>query len=141
MDIGPMRREEIDEVAGLWRQCGLVVPWNDPAADIALARSGSNADILVLRAGRRIAASVLVGHDGHRGWVYYVSVNPDCRGLGYGRAIMAAAEAWLAERKLAKAQLMIRPANRAVRDFYAALGYAETPRVVMAKWFDGRTTE
>ena len=135
-----MRDDETAAVAALWQRCGLVVPWNDPAADIALARSVANADVLVMRLDRQIAATALVGHDGHRGWVYYVAVDPDRRGRGLGRAIMATAEAWLAERRLPKLQLMIRPTNHAVKDFYAALGFVEKPRLVMDKWFDGRTT-
>ena len=140
MDISPIRDGEATAVAALWERCGLVVPWNDPAADIALARSVANADVLVMRLNRQIAATALVGHDGHRGWVYYVAVDPRRRGRGLGRAIMATAEAWLAERRLPKLQLMIRPTNHAVQDFYAALGFVEKPRLVMDKWFDGRTS-
>src|ERR1043165_3101357 len=57
-------------------RCGLTRPWNDPAADIALARRGANATILIGRADGAIVASALIGHDGHRGWVYYVAVDP-----------------------------------------------------------------
>lgn len=135
-----MRDAEAAAVAGLWARCGLTVPWNDPAADIALARSVANAEILVLRTDGQVVATALAGHDGHRGWVYYVSVDPDRRGRGYGRAIVAAAEAWLADRRMPKVQLMLRATNRPVRDFYAALGYAEKPRIIMDKWFDGRTS-
>ena len=135
-----MRDDEATAVTGLWHRCGLVVPWNDPAADLILARSVANAEILVLRLDGAVAASVMVGHDGHRGWGYYLSVDPDRRGRGLGRALMAAAEVWLANRQLPKMQLMIRPDNHAVRDFYVALGFAEKPRLVMDKWFDGRTS-
>ena len=44
--------------------------------------------MLVGRDGGAIVATAMVGHDGHRGWVYYVAVDPDHRGKGYGRAIM-----------------------------------------------------
>jgi GNAT superfamily N-acetyltransferase len=87
----------------------LTRPWNDPAADIALARKGVNAAVLTGRDGSDIVASVLVGHDGHRGWVYYVAVDPDHRHKGYGRVIMDAAEDWLRERGIEKLQLMVRP--------------------------------
>ena len=135
-----MRDDETGAVTALWHRCGLVVPWNDPSADLTLARSVANAEILVLRLDGAVAASVMVGHDGHRGWVYYLSVDPDRRGRGLGRALMAAAEVWLANRHLPKMQLMIRPDNHAVRDFYVALGFTEKPRLVMDKWFDGRTS-
>ena len=31
-------------VIALWQACGLTRPWNDPAADIALARRGPQFD-------------------------------------------------------------------------------------------------
>jgi len=83
-------------------------------------------------------ASVLVGHDGHRGWVYYVSVDPDRRHKGFGRAIMAVAEDWLRARGIEKLQLMVRGDNAQVHAFYQSLGYYDQKRVVFAKWLDGR---
>ena len=53
--------------------------------------------------------SRMVGHDGHRGWVYYVASDPEHRYKGYGRAIMDAAEDWLRARGIEKLQLMVRP--------------------------------
>jgi ribosomal protein S18 acetylase RimI-like enzyme len=129
---------DIAEVIALWQRCGLTRPWNDPAADIALARKGPNATVLVGRDGSSLVASVLVGHDGHRGWVYYVAVDPECRHKGYGRVIMTSAEDWLRARGLEKLQLMVRGDNTVVQSFYQSLGYLEQDRVVFAKWLDGR---
>ena len=136
--IAPIGDGDITDVIALWQRCGLTRPWNDPAADIALARKGPNAAMLVGRDGRGIAASVLVGHDGHRGWVYYVAVDPDDRHKGYGRVIMDAAEDWLRVRGIEKLQLMVRPDNSQVQAFYQSLGYFEQERIVYAKWLDGR---
>jgi len=66
----------------------------------------------------------MVGHDGHRGWVYYLAVDPAFRGAGRGRRLMAAAEAWLIQRGAAKANLMVRAGNTAATGFYQHLGYA-----------------
>lgn len=80
----------------------------------------------------------MVGHDGHRGWVYYVAVEPALRQRGFGRAIMNAAEDWLRQAGIAKVQLMVRPENESVQAFYESIGYGEQERVVYAKWLDGR---
>jgi hypothetical protein len=117
---------------------GLTEPWNDPKADIARARSSGVAGILVAAdADRRIAASVMVGNDGHRGWLYYLAVAPKLRGTGLGRRMVNAAEDWLRTRGVVKLMLMIRPSNTRVRGFYEALGYEEQSRVSMARWLDG----
>jgi len=136
--ISPITDHDVAHVVALWQRCGLTRPWNDPAADIALARRGANSTILVGRADGRIVASALVGHDGHRGWVYYVAVDPDQQGKDFGRAIMAAAEDWLRAQGLEKIMLMVRADNSKVRAFYDRLGYETQERVIYAKWLDGR---
>ncbi len=136
--IGEIADADVADVVALWQACQLTRPWNDPAADIALARKGANATVLVGRDDGAIVATVLVGHDGHRGWVYYLAVDSGRRGQGYGRLMMDAAERWLRERGIEKLQLMVRPDNGAVKDFYQALGYAMQERIILAKWLDGR---
>ncbi len=80
----------------------------------------------------------MVGHDGHRGWVYYVASDPQRRAKGYGRAIMNAAEDWLRAAGILKLQLMVRKDNAQVHAFYQSLGYYNQQTVTFAKWLDGR---
>jgi ribosomal protein S18 acetylase RimI-like enzyme len=129
---------DIADAIELWQRSGSTRPWNDPAADIAFARKSDNATILLGRDGDALTASVMVGHDGHRGWVYYVATDPDHRYKGFGRAMMTAAEEWLRARGVEKLQLMVRGDNTQVQAFYEALGYGEQKRVIYAKWLDGR---
>ena len=140
LDVAPLSDADADveAVVALWERCGLIRPWNDPRADIALARRGPNSAILTGRHDGALVAAVMVGHDGHRGWFYYVAVDPGRQGFGFGRAIMAAAEDWLRACGIAKVQLMVRSDNAQVKAFYQALGYGEQERVVFAKWLDGR---
>jgi ribosomal protein S18 acetylase RimI-like enzyme len=138
LTIAPIGDGDVADVIVLWQRCGLTRPWNDPASDIARARKGENAAMLVGRDDSGIVASVLVGHNGHRGWVYYVAVDPDCRHKGYGRVVMNAAEHWLRLRGIEKLQLMVRPDNSQVQAFYQSLGYLEQERIIYAKWLDGR---
>jgi ribosomal protein S18 acetylase RimI-like enzyme len=138
LTIRPIEDADIGEVIALWQRSGNARPWNDPAADIALARRESNSTVLLGRHNGNIVASVLVGHDGHRGWVYYVASDPDHRFKGFGRAMMTAAEDWLRARGIEKIQLMVRPDNSKVQAFYESLGYFEQKRIFYAKWLDGR---
>lgn len=136
--IAPIEDADVAAVVALWQRCDLTRPWNDPAADIALARRGPNSAILIGREGEVVVATAMVGHDGHRGWVYYVAVDPDRQGKGHGRAIMAGAEDWLRQAGIAKVQLLVRPDNNKVQAFYESLDYDEQERVIFAKWLDGR---
>ena len=125
-------------VIALWQACGLTRPWNDPAADIALARREPNSTVLIGRDGGAIVATAMVGHDGHRGWVYYVATDPDHRAKGYGRAIMNAAEDWLRAPGIAKLQLMVRPDNAKVQRSTNRSAMAKRRHLFFAKWLDGR---
>ena len=136
--IAPIADADIPSVIVLWQACGLTRPWNDPASDIALARRGPNSTILIGRDGSAIVATVMVGHDGHRGWVYYVATDPERRGNGFGRVIMNAAENWLRAAGIAKLQLLVRRDNAKAGAFYQSIGYEEAQTVVFAKWLDGR---
>ena len=136
--IATIADADIAAVIALWQACGLTRPWNDPASDIALARRGPNSTVLIGRDGGAIVATAMVGHDGHRGWVYYVATDPERRSRGYGRVIMKAAEDWLRAAGLAKVQLMVRRENARAGAFYQSLGYAEAQTIVFAKWLDGR---
>ncbi len=138
MNITPITDADVPVVIDLWQRCNLARPWNDSAADIALARRDENSDILIGRDGDSIVASVLVGHDGHRGWVYYVAVDPGHQGKDLGRGIMAAAEDWLRARGIEKLMLLVRSDNTQVQKFYEKLDYVEQDRVLYAKWLDGR---
>jgi ribosomal protein S18 acetylase RimI-like enzyme len=124
-------------VVKLWRDAELVVSYNDPSSDFKFALSGDSSDILVgIDDKGNVVGSVMVGHDGHRGWVYYVASDSKYRGHGIGRRMIAAAEDWLKDRGVVKVQLLVRETNTQVVKFYEHLGYEVTPRVVMAKWIN-----
>ena len=138
LSVAPIEDADIADVVALWQACDLTRPWNDPQADIALARRRPNSTVLVGRDADAIVATVMVGHDGHRGWVYYVAVDPVRRAQGLGRDIMNAAEDWLRQAGIAKLQLLVRRSNAKAGAFYQSLGYAEAETIVFAKWLDGR---
>ena len=138
LSIAPITDGDVAAVIALWQRCGLTRPWNDPASDIALARRRDNSTVLIGRDGNTIVATAMVGHDGHRGWVYYVAVDPDRQGKGLGRTIMGAVEDWLREAGIQKLQLLVRRENAKASAFYQTLGYAESTSVMLTKWLDGR---
>ena len=136
LTIRPLADGDEPAVIALWQACGLTRPWNDPARDLAFARAKPNSDVLIGLADGRIVASAMVGHDGHRGTMYYVSVSPSEQGRGHGRAIVAAAEAWLIERGVWKANLLVRSENTSVTGFYNGLGYEPGATMQLGKWLD-----
>ena len=125
---------DIDDVIALWQRCGLTRPWNDPRRDIDFARGKENSDVLVGEIDGRIVAAVMVGHDGHRGALYYVSVDPPLQRRGLGRAIVQAAENWLRARGVWKMNILIRDENRPASSFYEKLGYLRNEAFSLGRW-------
>ena len=130
------RPQDRDAVVALWKACGLTRPWNDPVADFEFALAGPASAILVLRENARILASAMVGHDGHRGALYYLAVDPARRRDGLGSMMMSAVEGWLKEQGAAKLNLLVRKENEAVIGFYETLGYADTGCISLGKRLD-----
>lgn len=124
MEIRAFEADDAEAVVALWQACGLTRPWNDPHADIARKLADSPESLLVGVVEGRLVASVMVGYDGHRGWMNYLAVAPADQGKGYGRSIVAAAEQRLAGLGCAKINLQIRDDNAAAQGFYEALGYS-----------------
>ncbi|KQM61377.1 MULTISPECIES: GNAT family acetyltransferase [unclassified Sphingomonas] len=121
-------------VVALWHACGLTRPWNDPDADFTRALDGATSTILLARQAGVPIGSVMVGHDGHRGWLYYLAVRPDARGQGVGTALFDAAEQWLRARSVPKLQLMVREDNAAALAFYDRIGLERQGVVVLGRF-------
>ncbi|MEA3290988.1 MAG: GNAT family acetyltransferase [Pseudomonadota bacterium] len=135
--IHPLRKTESEQIVRLWEICGLTRPWNDPRQDIAFCRDSPTSELLVLPdQNGAVAGTIMVGHDGHRGWVYYLAVLPALQGQGHGKRLVNAGEAWLQACGVQKINLMVRTGNTDVCDFYRRLGYADSGVTVLAKWLE-----
>ena len=132
--IAQLEVADIPALVALWEACGLTRPWNDPERDARLAIEGATSTILGLRDGEALIASVMIGFDGHRGWIYYLAVAPERRREGLGRQMMKAAEVWLRERGAPKLQLMVRTTNEEALGFYEALGLERQEVVTLGRF-------
>jgi ribosomal protein S18 acetylase RimI-like enzyme len=144
VDLLIRRFTEADRAAviDLWRRTDLVRPWNDPDRDLDRKLALDDGLLLVAeltaapdgRGDRTadvggapdqgVAGSVMVGYDGHRGWLNYLAVDPALQGAGIGRQLVADAEQRLLALGCPKVNLMVRSTNAAVVAFYRSLGYA-----------------
>ncbi len=134
MQIRPYREEDERDVVSLWRQVFPDAPWwNDPALDIRRKLAVQRDLFLVADYGDRVVGTAMGGYDGHRGWVYYVAVEPGSRRRGAGTALMRALEERLTALGCRKLNLQVRATNASVVDFYRTLGYKEQELISMGK--------
>ena len=133
LQIRPYRLADQHEVIRLWETCSLVVPQNDPAADIACKLQVQPELFLVGVMQAAIVATVMVGYDGHRGWINYLAVATEHRRCGIGRSMMEAAERELRKLGCPKINLQVRKTNTGVIEFYRRLGYSVDEVVGLGK--------
>jgi ribosomal protein S18 acetylase RimI-like enzyme len=136
VDGRALKTDDRATTVALWDTCDLTRPWNDPVADFDRAVAGATSAVLGLFDGGALVATAMVGEDGHRGWMYYVAVDPSRRSTGLGRRIVEDAEAWLRGRGAVKVNLMVRDDNAAAVDFYEHLGYEDQHTTVLARWLN-----
>jgi ribosomal protein S18 acetylase RimI-like enzyme len=135
IDIRPFVIEDTDGVLEVWSLAGMTTPERNPRADIQKKLRHSPESFFVGLFEGKVAATVMVGYDGHRGWIYALAVRPDLQRKGIGSQMMEQAENWLREHGCPRAKLQIDEARGDVAGFYRKLGYEVQPLVSMAKWF------
>lgn len=131
--IRPFQPDDERAVIDLWHACDLIRPWNDPVKDIQRKLKVNPELFLVGVAGEQVVATVMVGYEGHRGWINYLAVHPDYRRQGYGRLLMQLAEVLLRELGCPKINLQVRTSNKGVIEFYRKLGYQVDEVVSLGK--------
>lgn len=122
-----------DDVIRLWKECKLVVPWNDPQRDIGRKQTVQSELFLIGLIDEAIIATAMAGYDGHRGWVYYLAVKSKYQQQEIGKQIMEEAEKRLLEIGCPKINIMVRTTNSDVINFYKAIGYKVDGVTTMSK--------
>jgi ribosomal protein S18 acetylase RimI-like enzyme len=133
MLIRPYLSADENAVIGLWYRCDLLRSWNNPKQDIDRNVKVNPELFLVGVVDGKVVATAMGGYDGHRGWVYYLAVDPVYQRRGFGRLIMEAIEGKLLVIGCPKINLQIRTNNIDVVTFYESIGYSTEERISMGK--------
>lgn len=104
-----------------------------PSRSIDMKLAHQDRLFFVAMAGEKVVGSLLAGYDGHRGWLYSVSVDPGHRRQGIGEALVKHAEAALVKIGCLKINLQVVHTNTEIVPFYESLGYSVEPHVSMGK--------
>lgn len=133
MLIRAFRKGDEDAVVALWQACGLTRPWNDPRKDIARKLTVQPELFLVGELDGKVAATLMAGYEGHRGWVNYLAVAPEHRRRGFARVLMQEAEERLLALGCPKANVQVRDSNQDALGFYKSIGYLQDEAVSLGK--------
>ncbi len=124
VSIRPYQESDRIQVIQVWGESGLLHSDNDPDKDIDRKIQHSPEGLLVAEEDNRVVGTVMVGYEGHRGWINYLGVLPEKQKQGIGTLLMSHAERLLKEAKCAKINLQVRTTNATVIAFYNSHGYA-----------------
>lgn len=135
VDFQVRQYSEEDEAAviELWYKCNLVRPWNDPKMEIERKLKVNPELFLVGLVNNRIVATVMGGYEGHRGWINYLAVDPECQRKRLGQQIMKIIEDKLLSLGCPKINLQIRTDNLSAAAFYESIGYKTDYVISMGK--------
>ena len=122
--VRPYRAQDSEALVALWIACDLVQPHNDPRRDVDHKTARDPQNLPVLEDSGQLIGSVMVGYEGHRGWINYLAVHPDCQRRGLGRLLTARAESLLRDLGCPKVNLQVRQSDEAPTEFYRRICYA-----------------
>lgn len=103
----------------------MIVPQNDPIEDIKKKLDFQPGLFFVGLLEGKIIGSIMVGYEGHRGWINYLAVIPEYQRHGYGRKLVQKAIEELKKMGCLKVNLQVRRSKTSVIDFYKRLGFKE----------------
>ena len=125
MEVRRFKRTDREEVVTVWDAAGLLRPWNDPYRDIDRKLAVDPEGFLVAETEGAVVGAVMVGYDGHRGWIQYLAVHPDHQRTGVGKQLLEVGISELRSRGCPKINLQVRRSNKAVIEFYERHGFLE----------------
>jgi len=132
-DLG---ESDYEEVLDLWKRAGLSIREEGRDSPDAFARSmGWGVQrVAGLRAGDRLVAVAVLTHDGRKGWINRLAVDPAYRRRGLARRLIAEAERWFTQEVgLEVWAALIEGDNTASQALFEGLGYGRHDLAYVSK--------
>ena len=127
---------DYEEILDLWRRAGLSirVEGRDSASAFARQIGWGVQRVTGLREGDRLVAVAVLTHDGRKGWINRLAVDPACRRRGLARRLISEAERWFAqELGLEVWAALIERDNTASQILFERSGYGRHDLVYVSK--------
>jgi ribosomal protein S18 acetylase RimI-like enzyme len=118
--------DDYDAAIQLWRRVeGLDIAEGDDRESIThfLARNAGLSRVAI--DGSKMAGVALCGHDGRRGYIYHLAVDPTYQRRGLGKRLVDECLDGLRRAGLTRANIMVADDNSRGRDFWKRCGWEE----------------
>ena len=122
------RIDDYDAAVELWKRVeGVEIAEGDSREDVAKFVSRNPDLSRVAIEGSAIVGVALCGHDGHRGHIYHLAVEPVYQGLGVGKRLVDECLNGLRSSGVKRAIIMVADDNPRGRSFWRRYGWEYIP--------------
>jgi len=120
------RIEDYDAAVELWNRVdGLDVAEGDDRATIERFLERNPKLSRIAADGNKIIGAVLCGHDGRRGYIYHLAINPSYEGRGLGRCLIGECLDGLKRAGLERANILVAKDNLRGLEFWRRCGWED----------------
>ena len=129
LTIQPARSYELNDIAELWADCGMVPSLRGFRNEMERKRISDPSLFLVARQDGEIVGAVMGGYDGRFSSVSRLAVSPEHRRQGIARALVDQLRVCLGELGASSDRLLVLDDNPDSRALWPALGWTRGPDV------------
>jgi len=115
--------DDTESILQLWKAAGSVPSVTDTADDICRMVAIEHAAFILALYDDAIIGSIIAAFDGWRGNIYRLSVHPQFRRRGIGRALLAEAEKVFAQWRVKRISALVMRDHPWAMGFWQAAGY------------------
>ena len=126
--IREFRIDDYGAAVELWNKVeGIEIAEGDSRVEIAGLMSRNPGSNWVAEDGSTIVGVALSGHDGRRGHIYHLAVEPDYQGLGLGKRLVEKCLNGLRAAGIKRAIILVANNNPRGRSFWHRSGWEDVP--------------
>jgi len=123
---------DYSRIMNLWQEAGLPAKpsGRDSREEIERQTGLDNVAFLVADSGKNIVGTVVASHDGRKGWINRLAVDPAFRNRGVARQLVEASEAWFETCGLGIFACLIEAWNEDSMRFFEKAGYEKHAEII-----------
>jgi N-acetylglutamate synthase len=132
LEYSEFNMNDYGEAIALWHSSeGIGLSAADSPVRIATYLARNPGLSFVARVGETLVGAVLCGHDGRRGYLHHLAVDPVWRGKGIGQTLVKHCLSALSAHGIDKCHIFVIASNQSGRDFWQKIGWKERPEIVL----------
>lgn len=137
VQIRPMKLEDYDAVMALWQRAGLPFEphGRDSRSAIAHQIEDSGHLMFVAEADGHVIGTVFGSHDGRKGWINRLAIDPRYRRQGLAQQLIKRTEEALAREGIIIVAALVEAPNEPSLELFRKLGYEERRDIVYFRKF------